>query len=234
MLTDPKTSNISIIIPTCNEAENITRLLPELLSVKNAEVIVTDGCSTDGTMEKAAALGALVLPGNKRNRAHQMNKGAKAAHGELLLFLHGDTRLPPDFAEEIKQTLTQPGIAAGAFSLKIDGNGIGLRIIERLANFRARVFKTPYGDHGIFVTAALFSDLEGFPDLPIMEDFALVKKLRRRGRIKILSTAATTSARRWEKLGLVRTTVLNQVIILGYLLGIKPEKLARWYRCKQA
>jgi len=205
-------------------------LLPELLSAGAVEVIVADGSSTDGTAEKAKALGATVLVDLQRNRAFQMNAGAKAARGELLLFLHGDTRLAPGFVEKIKHTLAQPGVAAGAFSLKIAGKGIGLRIIERLANFRASIFQMPYGDQGIFITAAAFSALDGFPALPIMEDFALVRKLKRRGRIQILSQAATTSVRRWEKLGLLRTTILNQLIILGYLFGIKPEKLATWYR----
>jgi rSAM/selenodomain-associated transferase 2 len=230
MSTERKTSNISIIIPTFNEAENIAILLPELLSAGAIEVIVADGSSTDGTAEKAKALGATVLGNLQRNRAFQMNAGAKAARGELLLFLHGDTRLAPGFVDKIKLTLAQPGVAAGAFSLKIAGQGIGLRIIERLANSRARIFQMPYGDQGIFITAAAFSALDGFPALPIMEDFALVRKLKRRGRIQILSQAATTSGRRWEKLGLLRTTVLNQLIVFGYLLGIKPEKLATWYR----
>jgi len=205
-------------------------LLPELLSAGAVEVIVADGFSTDGTAEKAKDLGATVLVDLQRNRAFQMNAGAKAARGELLLFLHGDTRLAPGFVEKIKHTLAQPGVAAGAFSLKIAGKGIGLRIIERLANFRASIFQMPFGDQGIFITAAAFSALDGFPALPIMEDFALVRKLKRRGRIQILSQAATTSVRRWEKLGLLRTTILNQLIILGYLFGIKPEKLATWYR----
>lgn len=230
MSTDRKTSNISVIIPTYNEAENIAMLLPELLSAGAVEVIVADGSSTDGTAEKAKALGATVLGDLQRNRAFQMNAGAKAARGELLLFLHGDTRLAPGFVEKIMHTLAQPGVAAGAFSLKIAGKGIGLRIIERLANFRARIFQMPYGDQGIFITTAAFSALDGFPALPIMEDFALVRKLKRRGRIQILSQSATTSVRRWEKLGLLRTTILNQLIVFGYLLGIKPEKLATWYR----
>jgi rSAM/selenodomain-associated transferase 2 len=231
MSIDRKTSNISIIIPTCNESENIAALLPELLSVGNIEVIVADGSSTDDTPERAAALGAVVLRDLDRNRAFQMNTGAKAAHGEMLLFLHCDTRLAPGFAEHIEHTLAQPGIAAGAFSLKIGGkNGIGLRIIERLANFRARFFQMPYGDQGIFLTAAFFFSVGGYPPLPIMEDFALIQKLKRKGRITILPMAATTSARRWEKLGLLRTTFLNQAIFLGYLLGIKAEKLAHWYR----
>jgi len=229
MSTDRKTSNISIIIPACNEAESLAELLPELLAVPEVEVIVVDGNSSDDTVNTATALGAKVLrapPG----RALQMNAGAQAAGGEVLLFLHGDTRLPQGFAEKVHVILNQPGIAAGAFSLKIDGKGYGLRIIERLANFRSRFMQMPYGDQAIFVKAAIFSDIKGFPELPIMEDFELIRKLKNRGRVKILFPSATTSPRRWKKLGVLRTTVINQAVVIGYLLGVNPEKLAEWYR----
>ena len=228
MSTDRKTSNISIIIPTCNEAQNISALLPELLTIPDVEVLVVDGGSSDETVEIAKALGAKVFsapPG----KALQMNAGAKAACGNILLFLHGDTRLAPGFVEKIYQALSHPNVAAGAFRLKIDGKGYGLRIIEWLANLRSRLLQMPYGDQGIFLTAEIFSAVGGFSPLPIMEDFELVRRLKRKGSIKILSLAATTSPRRWEKLGLLRTTFINQKIIIGYLLGVNPKKLADWY-----
>ena len=112
----------------------------------------------------------------------------------------------------------------------IDGKGFGLRIIEWLANFRARVFQMPYGDQALFVRSDLFSAVGGFPTLPILEDFELVRKLKHKGHIAILSLGATTSPRRWENLGVLQTTLINQAIILGYLLGVAPEKLAAWYR----
>jgi rSAM/selenodomain-associated transferase 2 len=228
MSTDQKTSKISVIIPTFNEAENILKFLPELLIIPGIEVLVSDGKSSDDTINKAKALGARVLsvPGGK---ALQMNAGAEAAHGDILLFLHGDTRLAPGFASKVRQTLNQPGVAAGGFSLKINGKGYGLRIIEWLANFRSRFLQMPYGDQGIFVTAEIFSAVGKFPELPVMEDFELVRRLKRRGRITILPLAATTSSRRWDKLGLLRTTVINQAVIMGYLLGVNPSKLAMWY-----
>ena len=229
MSTDRKTSSISIIIPTCNEAENLSELLPELLDIPDVEVLVVDGNSSDDTVNTATALGAKVLrfpPG----KALQMNAGAKAARGEILLFLHGDTRLAPGFAGKVYETLNEPGIVAGAFSLKIDGKEYSLRIIEKLANFRSRFLQLPYGDQGFFIKAAMFSAIGGFPVLPIMEDFELARRLKRKGRIKILSQAATTSGRRWKKLGALRTTVINQAIIIGYLLGTNPQKLAEWYR----
>jgi len=229
MSTDRKISNISVIIPTLNEAVNISKLLPDLLGIPALEIIVADGGSTDETVHIAESLGARTIrvhPG----KALQMNNGAKVAHGENLLFLHADTRLVPGFAEKITEALNLPGVAAGAFRLKIAGNGCGFRIIELLANMRSRLLQLPYGDQAIFVRTAVFSEVGGFPEIPVMEDFELIKRLKRKGRIRILPLPAATSPRRWKKLGLLRTTLINQVIIIGYLLGIRPQKLADWYR----
>jgi rSAM/selenodomain-associated transferase 2 len=229
MSTYQKISTISIIIPTCNEAANISRLLPEILATPGVEVLVVDGGSTDNTGVIANALGAKVLSASA-GKAFQMNVGARAAASDILLFLHADTLLPPDFTEQVQHTLCQPDIAAGAFLLAIDGKGFGLRMIEWLANLRARMLQLPYGDQGIFLRADMFSSVEGFPVIPIMEDFELVRKLKRKGRIKILPLPATTSSRRWKEFGLLRTTVINQAIIIGYLLGVSPSTLAKWYR----
>jgi rSAM/selenodomain-associated transferase 2 len=231
MLTDRKTSNISIIIPTHNEAENLSRLLPELLSLPGVEVLVVDGCSSDKTVETAKELGTKVISVST-NKAVQMNAGAQAARSDILLFLHADTRLPRGFAEQVQDALNQPGIAAGAFLLSIDGKGFLLRIIEWLANLRAHLLQMPYGDQGIFLRADMFSSVGGYPDLPIMEDFELVRRLKCKGAIKIIPLAAVTSPRRWMKLGVLRTTAINQAITIGYLLGLDPQKLAAWYRTK--
>ena len=229
MSTDRKTSNISIIIPTRNEADSIGRLLPELQAVHGVELLVVDGGSTDNTVDIAKSLGAQVLS-SPPGRAEQMNTGAEAAHGNILLFLHCDTKLAPGFVVQIEAALNQPEISAGAFQLSIDSKGFGLRVIEWLVNFRSKILQMPYGDQGIFVTTDMFFSVGTFPRQPIMEDFELMRRLRGRGKIKILPLHATTSARRWKKLGIMRTTVINQAIILGYLLGVNPEKLAGWYR----
>ncbi|MBW2471840.1 MAG: TIGR04283 family arsenosugar biosynthesis glycosyltransferase [Deltaproteobacteria bacterium] len=228
MSTDQKTLSISIIIPTYNEAGNISMFLPELLAIPGAEVIVADGGSSDDTVDRAKTMGAIVCSA-PRNKALQMNAGARIARSGTLLFLHADTRLVSGFAEKIHQALSQPGVAAGAFRLKIDGKESGLRVIEWLVNIRSRVLQMPYGDQGIFVRVEMFSAVGGFPAIPIMEDFEMIRELKRKGRIKILLLAATTSPRRWEKLGILRTTFINQIIIIGYLLGVKPQRLAEWY-----
>lgn len=229
MSTDRKTSNISIIIPARNEAESLGKFLPQLISAPGVEVLVADGGSEDETVAVANSLGVQVIS-SVPGKAVQMNTGAAAAHGDILLFLHADTRLEPGFADQVRYTLSQPGVAAGAFRLAIDGKGFGLRVIEWLVNFRSRFLQMPYGDQGIFVNAEMYSEVGGYPALPIMEDFELVRRLKRKGRIRILQLVATTSSRRWKELGALRTTVINQVIIIGYLLGVDPHKLAQWYR----
>jgi len=229
MSTDRKISLISIIIPTRNEADSIGGLLPDLLGIPGVELLVVDGDSTDNTVDIAKSLGAKVLE-TSPGRAQQMNAGAEAAQGGILLFLHSDTHLASGFAEHVREILKQPGVAAGAFQLSIDGKDFGLRIIEWLVNFRSRVMQMPYGDQGIFVTANMFFSVGAFPPQPIMEDFELMRRLKKRGKVKILPLHANTSARRWERLGILKTTVMNQAIILGYFLGISPEKLSGWYR----
>jgi len=192
------------------------------------ETIVVDAGSEDGTVGLAAAHGARIIRA-ARCRARQMNVGAAAARGPLLLFLHADTRLPQGFEEHIRSTLGRPAVVAGAFELGIDSPMRSLRIIETGANFRARWLHVPYGDQGLFMRASVFHSVGGFPDLPIMEDFELVRRLRRRGRIVIVHARVATSPRRWQRLGPWRTTWTNQMIVLGYYLGVSPGRLAKWY-----
>ena len=219
---------ISVVIPALNESEYIEGALRSA-SAPGVEIIVADGGSVDGTAEAARALGAKVVvipPG----RAAQMNAGAAAATGDALVFLHADTRLPENYGELIREALSSPGVVAGAFTLSIDSDKRCLRVIERLAGFRTRRLGMPYGDQGIFVSADAFRSVGGFPDIPIMEDYEFVRRLQRRGRLACLDACAVTSARRWERLGALRVTLVNQFIIAGYALGISPARLARWYR----
>ena len=158
-----------------------------------------------------------------------MNAGAQAARGEFLVFLHADTRLPAGFADHVRRILTTSGVAAGAFEMKIDGSSPGLRVIERVANWRSKYLKLPYGDQAIFLTKQLFYQVGGFPELPIMEDFQLVRRVRRQGWIVMAPAAALTSPRRWQRVGPWRVTLIHQIVILGFLLGVDPVRLARWY-----
>ncbi len=220
---------ISVIIPVLNEAHQVQRVLAPLKVVSDLEVIVVDGGSHDQTVERAKAMGVTVTS-SRPGRARQMNQGAKLATGDILLFLHADTRLPEGFTASVRQALSQPNAIAGAFELKIDSPHPGLRLVEWGVKWRSRLFQLPYGDQVIFLKAATFHQLEGFPDLPIMEDFELVRRLKLLGQIVIVSQSVLTSNRRWSKLGILQTTLLNQLIIIGYFLGVDPGQLARWYR----
>ena len=223
--TGPK---ISIIIPTRNEEENLGRLLPSLLAQPGLEIIVVDGGSTDRTVACAERHDVLVVscpPG----RGMQQNRGAALASGETLLFLHADTLLPDDFASQMQAVLNLPRTAAGAFRLGIDAPGWGFRCIEWGANLRSRLRGLPYGDQAIFVRRQTLRLAGGVPEQPILEDVALIRRLRRFGTIRIAPAQVTTSARRWRRLGLIRTTLRNQLILLGALCGIQATTLHRFY-----
>ncbi|WP_083583003.1 TIGR04283 family arsenosugar biosynthesis glycosyltransferase [Phormidesmis priestleyi] len=223
------TETISIIIPVLNEAHQLSKILHILQQALDVEIIVIDGGSQDQTLEIAKRAGVKIIQ-SPIGRAHQMNAGVADATGDILLFLHADTRLPRDFDLTIRDTLSQSTVIAGAFRLKIDAPGWKLRVIEWGVNARSRYLQMPYGDQAIFLKTTTFQALGGFPNLPIMEDFELVRQLKRQGRIAIASTAVITSGRRWQKLGAVRTTLINQCVILAYLLGVSPDRVAQWYR----
>jgi len=225
---EPET--LSIIIPALDEADRIETALAGTEEIPSVtERIVVDGGSRDGTEQRARACGAKVIA-SAPMRSAQMNAGSRAAEGTVLLFLHADTRLPPGFEHHVFEVLDRPDTVAGAFRLGIDGPSPGLRIIEWLANFRSICMGIPYGDQAIFLRAGRFRKTGGFPEIPIMEDFAFMQRLRRKGRIGIAPVAVSTSARRYEEFGFWRTTWINQIMIIAYLMGVSPARMARWYR----
>jgi len=224
--------DISVIIPVLNDAEALDLALGSTQDYTGVECIVVDGGSSDESAEVAQSRGVKVLH-SPPGRARQMNAGAEVAEGRFLLFLHADTRLPEGFDGHVRQILTGSGVAAGAFQLQIDAPSARLRLIEKAANWRSRYLQMPYGDQAIFLRKELFREMGGFPDLPIMEDFQLIRRLQGEGRIVIAPAAVVTSGRRWKKLGALRTTLLNQLMILGFYLGLEPARLARWYRRKK-
>ncbi|MCK5205465.1 MAG: TIGR04283 family arsenosugar biosynthesis glycosyltransferase, partial [Desulfobacterales bacterium] len=209
---------VSIIIPALNEAATIARTLSHLEGVDNLEVIVVDGGSIDATAELARSRGAQVIHSNP-GKAVQMNTGAAAAAGDILVFLHADTLLPEDFSHQIVSALNQNGVAAGAFRLTINSTRAGIRIIERMANLRSRLLQLPYGDQALFMRKSLFEKIGGFPELPIMEDFILIRRLKPKGKIVLLPESVMTSPRRWLRLGIFKTWLINQLIIIAYYLG---------------
>ncbi|MEO6245967.1 MAG: TIGR04283 family arsenosugar biosynthesis glycosyltransferase, partial [Opitutaceae bacterium] len=220
---------VSVIIPTLNEAQQLPGVLAAALSDQPHEVIVVDGGSADGTPDIARAHGVIMLA-SAPGRAAQMNFGAAIATGEYLLFLHADTLLPRDYAAQVRQTLELPGVVAGAFRFAIAGEFPGRSFIERATNWRARRRQLPYGDQGLFLRRELFHGIGRFPELPLLEDYVLVRRLRTRGRVMQTAGTATTSGRRWHRLGALRTTLINRIVVLGYHAGVSPARLARWYR----
>lgn len=218
---------LSIIVPTLNEVDQLEATVGQLTKHPDCEVIVADGGSHDGTVELAKQLGCRVVQTN-RGRGRQMNAGAALARGEILLFLHADTRVPSTFADDIQATLNE-GVIAGAFRLHIEQPRWGLRWVEWGANLRSQMRQLPYGDQGLFLRASDFFRIGGFQNWPLMEDYEISQRLRRLGHIALSASAATTSARRWQSLGAVRTTLFNQLCIFGYHMGVPPEQLAQWY-----
>lgn len=195
MLTDPKTCDISIIIPTLNEAECIGQTVVGLAGQPGMEVIVADGGSHDQTVALAAAAGARVIAA-PLGRGSQQNAGARAAQGKTLLFLHADTRLPEGFAAQIHEALNRPGIVAGAFRFAIDAKDWQFRVLAHCANWRSAWFGLPYGDQALFLPAAKFQAMGGFREIALLEDLELVRRLRKMGQIALLASPALTSARR--------------------------------------
>jgi rSAM/selenodomain-associated transferase 2/rSAM/selenodomain-associated transferase 1 len=218
-------SKISVIIPTLNEEAHLFKTLENVRAGFNVEIIVVDGGSTDATRS--------IFPdavGCKGGRAAQQNLGASKATGELFLFLHADTELPEGWDWIIRKTLADPSVALGAFSFKVREQFRGQSFVENATNYRSRVWKSPYGDQGLFMRADDFHETGGFPDHPIMEDYALVHSVRKRGLVVTVPESAITSGRRWQQHGVLKVMLINKLMILGYRLGASPERLARFYR----
>jgi len=221
---------LSIVVPCLDEAEGIAAALDALapLRRRGAEVIVVDGGSSDGTVARAEGRADLVLAG-PRGRAAQMNAGAARARGEVLLFLHADTRLPQDADALIREGLAGSALAWGRFDVAISGRHALFPLIAAAMNARSRWTGIATGDQAIFVGRELFERAGGFPPIALMEDVALSASLRRHGPPLCITQRVSTSGRRWEKHGVVRTVLLMWRLRLAYALGADPDKLAVRY-----
>ena len=223
---------ISVIIPAIDEKTFIRKTLKSALAGKNVEVIVADGGSIDGTRELSASLGARVVP-TLKGRAAQMNEGAGHALGDILLFLHADSVLPRGYDDAIRSALVDPDVVAGAFSLGFHEGDFVMDFIAFGANLRSRYLKIPYGDQGFFVMKDTFYHVRGFPELPIMEDVAFIRAMKKRGRVVILPSKVATSSRRFQAVGPFRTWVLNQLAMMGFFLGMPIDDLAALYQGRE-
>jgi len=221
---------LSIIVPTLNEAGGLVAHLAALrpMRERGTEVVVVDGGSTDGTPALAAPWADSVVSA-PRGRAAQMNAGAKLARGDVLLFLHADTLLPDAVDLLLAQALEDPARVWGRFDIAIEGTHRLLRVVAWTMNLRSRLTGIATGDQAMFVRRDAFDAAGGFPELPLMEDIALSRKLKRIGRPLCLRERAVTSGRRWEQRGVLRTIVLMWRLRGAYWLGVDPRRLAQAY-----
>lgn len=218
-------NRISVIIPTLNEAAHVAGAVTSARSTAG-EVIVVDGGSIDATVEVARAAGAAVIQA-PRGRARQMNAGARAARGGILLFLHADCQLPTECSSLIQEALESPHVVAGAFRLAVDADGALVRAAESAANWRSRVSQAPRGNQGIFMRADTFEAVGGYADMPVLEDYDLVRRLRGRGRVVTIAPSLLASSRHWRAHGTGRGMLRRAALTLGCRLGVSDERLIR-------
>ena len=219
---------VSIIITVINESSSIVSVLEGLHCLKGCyETIVVDGGSEDDTVALASMYAEVIL--SPRGRAVQMNSGARSARGEALLFLHADTRLPADALSWVEEALREPDVIGGRFKVKLDLPGPAYRIIEASINIRDRLIGGFTGDQGIFVRAGAFRDMGGYREIPLMEDLDFGRRMARKGKVARLPVAVTTSARRWQQDGVVRTVLRMWLLRYSYFLGVSPATLSRFY-----
>jgi len=224
----PSPKMLSIILPVFNEGEQLQHYLLALQELRSAdcEIIAVDGGSTDSSLALLQQYCDQVIT-SSQGRSIQMNTGAAAAQGEILLFLHADTLLPKHSKTLITQALENADW--GRFDVKLDSHGAMYRVISTLMNWRSRLSKICTGDQALFFNKSFFLDLGGYPDTPLMEDIAICKTARSMGRFVALKNKVRTSARRWQKHGLWRTILLMWELRLRYFLGQSPSSLARRY-----
>jgi rSAM/selenodomain-associated transferase 2 len=216
---------ISVVIPTLDEAERIGALVGSLLR-DGVEVIVVDGGSADATPSLARKAGAIVLQSD-RGRASQLRRGSENANGDLILFLHADTRLPAGWHDALLGAARDPACAGGAFAFRLAEKGFFFRWIELWVRVRNRAFRLPYGDQAIFLRRRVLDAIGGVPNVPILEDLDLVRGIKAHGRLALLRLPVTTSGRRYARGRGLRTLLEHQWALLGWLLGWDRDRLAR-------
>jgi uncharacterized protein len=220
---------VSVIIPTLDEEERIGTTIDSAFAAGAGEVIVSDGGSRDATLAVAQKHGAKILTGSTL-RSRQLNQGAQAAAYDALIFLHADTLLPSGAAAAVEEAI-EARHPFGGFRIGFTEPGWRLRYVAFMVNARTRLTSAPWGDQAQFADRRRFLEAGGYrEDLPLMEDYELAIRMRRIARPVVLPLAVATSGRRFLSRGVIRTSIVNWLIIGGYHLGVQPDRLARWYR----
>lgn len=221
---------ISIIVPVLNEAATIREFLEHLRkAAPDAEIIAVDGASKDGTLQLCSALANCIIA-SAPGRARQMNAGARVAHGKILWFLHADSHIVPQCADAIEDALSNPRVAGGCFRLQIVPARWVYRVRDAVGNLCVNLFRIGLGDRGLFCRREDFFALGGYPDQPLLEDADFYRKLRQAGRVRQLPITIQTSARRYEALGPVRTSLFYLLVMILYLVGTKRSILEKMVR----
>jgi rSAM/selenodomain-associated transferase 2 len=231
MVTTPDGPLVTVVIPVLDDTTALTSLLPTLPVDPSVQVVVVDGgdgrdTASDALRERHPEIEWIR---SARGRGVQMNAGAKRARGRWLVFLHADTRLGAGWLDLLRRLDNHPSIVGGSFGFALDSDARWARWIERGVRLRVRLFDLAYGDQALFARREVFGELGGYMELPLMEDVDFVRRLRRRGRLEHADIPALTSARRWERDGWIRRTVENVALILLFLAGWSPARLARRY-----
>lgn len=219
---------MSIVVPALNEATRIESCVQRLRrDFPSCELVVVDGGSTDGTAELAARHAYTIR--SAAGRAVQMNAGAAVTSGEVLWFIHADCQVPPEALDLIRHAMRDPGVVGGGLRLSFDQRSLGLAYLAATSNLRARRLNWIFGDQALFVRREVFDAVGGFPRIPLMEDLEMSRILRRRGRLVVLPTTITASARRLVEQGPWRMTMLMQLLKVQYFLGVDPERIRQRY-----
>jgi len=219
---------ISVIIPTFNEEKNIKTIIAQFKSETNLEIIVVDGGSTDNTLAAIKNFDLKIIK-TKKNRASQLNAGANIAKGDIFFFLHADCLIEAGSLNAIEQCISA-GFIGGCLRQKINSSKRIYRFIEKSGNIRAKISKIFYGDQTIFIKKKIFLKINGFDNVPLFDDIMFTKKMRNAGKTCMLPSKVFVSARRWEKQGIVKTTFINWIVSIGFLLGISTNYLKKIYK----